>query len=72
MGWVPDWLVDDIHALRAQDADIEVLVERDNPDTPAHLRLLCRLSGQAATLLISSVFGVSVRWRTSRDRSAVA
>lgn len=47
VGWVPDWLVDDVHALRARDADIEVVVERGNPDAPAHLQLPCRISAQA-------------------------
>ncbi|MGI8627771.1 MAG: HIRAN domain-containing protein [Geodermatophilaceae bacterium] len=45
--WVPDWLVEDIHVLRAQDPDLEVVVERCNPDAPAHLQLLCRISAQA-------------------------
>ncbi|MEJ7772813.1 MAG: HIRAN domain-containing protein [Geodermatophilaceae bacterium] len=47
VGWVPDWLVDDVHTLRARDPELEVVVERCNPDAPAHLRLLCRISAQA-------------------------
>ncbi len=47
VGWVPDWLVDDVHALRARDPAPEVVVERGNPDAPTHLRLLCRISARA-------------------------
>lgn len=27
IGWVPDWLVDDIHLLRTRDPDLDVVVE---------------------------------------------
>lgn len=47
VGWVPDWLVEDVHILRARDPSLEVRVERCNPDAPAHLRLLCRISARA-------------------------
>lgn len=42
LGWVPDWLVSDVHAMR-QRADVHVFVEQVNPDAPPHLAVLCRL-----------------------------
>jgi len=43
VGWVPDYLVDQVHHYRSR-GPVRVFVERANgPDVPAHLRLLCRL-----------------------------
>lgn len=43
VGWVPDYLVDQIHHYLGQ-RTVRVFVERANgPEVPAHLRLLCRL-----------------------------
>lgn len=43
VGWVPDYLVDQVHHYRDHGA-VRVFVERANgPDVPPHLRLLCRL-----------------------------
>lgn len=46
VGWVPDWLVDDVHDLRAAGSDLDLVVEQANPDAPDHLKLLCRLTAQ--------------------------
>jgi transcriptional regulator with XRE-family HTH domain len=44
VGWMPDYLVDEIHKARAGGATIDVGVDQANgPGTPWHLRLLCRL-----------------------------
>ena len=43
VGWVPDWLVAELRALREQGQDLRCFVEQVNPDAPAHLRLLVRL-----------------------------
>jgi len=44
IGYVPNTLVEDVHALRAGGSEITVVVQRVNSDpTPSQLRLLCRL-----------------------------
>ena len=43
VGYVPDWLVEDLHSLRALATDFRVRVERVNPDAPSNLQLLCRI-----------------------------
>lgn len=44
VGWVPSYLLDEVHKFRDGRDPVRVFVERANgPDTPAHLRLLCRL-----------------------------
>ncbi len=43
VGYVPDWLVDDVHGLRNQASSLVLTAERVNTDAPPHLRLLCRL-----------------------------
>lgn len=49
VGWVPDWLVEDVH--RFLDAGtVSVIVERVNLDAPSHLRLLCRLRASSQRL----------------------
>lgn len=42
LGWVPDWLVDDIHRLRAL-GEVRIFVDQVNREAPARLRVLCRL-----------------------------
>ncbi len=45
VGWVPDHLVDEVHAHLEARRDISFDVERSNgPSAPWHLRLLCRMS----------------------------
>lgn len=47
LGWIPDWLVNDVHRLRGA-GTVRVTVEQVNPDAPARLRLLCRLEATLA------------------------
>ena len=45
VGWVPDYLLDEIHGYIDSSQPVSVAVVRANgPDTPPHLRLLCRLT----------------------------
>lgn len=46
VGWVPDWLVDELRALDGQGHRLRCFVEQVNPDAPAHLRLLVRLESE--------------------------
>ena len=49
VGWVPDYLVEEIHKLRDSGDDFDIAVEHANgPDIPWHLRLLCRLETNAS------------------------
>jgi hypothetical protein len=48
VGFVPDWLVEDVHTLRAESMDFLVVADRINVDAPSHLRLLCRLEAVVA------------------------
>jgi transcriptional regulator with XRE-family HTH domain len=56
IGWVPDYLVDEIHMYLKSNRKLSFAVDRANgPDAPWHLRLLCRLtvtppSSDAATI----------------------
>jgi hypothetical protein len=44
VGWLPDYLVEEVHAYLATGRSVEVAVERANgPDVPSHVRLQCRL-----------------------------
>jgi hypothetical protein len=44
VGYVPDWMLDVVHRLVEADPAYELVAERTSgPDTPSHLRLLCRL-----------------------------
>lgn len=44
LGWLPDYLVDEVHGYLATGRRVEVVVERANgPQTPSHVRLQCRL-----------------------------
>lgn len=43
VGHVPDWLLDDVHPVRAAATSFDAIAERVNPDAPAHLRLVCRI-----------------------------
>jgi transcriptional regulator with XRE-family HTH domain len=45
VGWVPDYLVEEIHAYLGSKREVTLTVERANgPETPWHVRLLCRLT----------------------------
>jgi len=46
VGFVPDWLVEDVHDLRECTDEFVVIAERVNIDAPAHLRLLCRIEAR--------------------------
>lgn len=48
VGYIPDWLVEDVHRLRDQAPSLVLTAERVNPDAPPHLRLLCRLEAGIA------------------------
>jgi hypothetical protein len=43
VGYVPDWLVEDVHRLRDDASEFLVFAERVNPDASSHLKLLCRI-----------------------------
>lgn len=43
LGYVPDWLVEDVHALRERSLEFTVTAERVSPEAPWHLQLLCRI-----------------------------
>ena len=44
VGWVPDYLLDEVHKIRQSGNEVVVTVEQANgPETPWHLRLLCEL-----------------------------
>lgn len=44
VGWVPNYLLDELHKAREEGDQVLVTVEKANsPDAPAHLRLLCRM-----------------------------
>lgn len=48
VGFVPNTLVEDVHALRARGSEIQVFTEQVNPHpAPVQLRLLCRLEAEA-------------------------
>lgn len=47
VGYVPDWLLTDLKQLNLEQTSVRV--ERVNRDAPAHLQLLCRLSGEVLT-----------------------
>lgn len=48
VGWIPDWLLDDLHRQRSAGASVDVFVEQINRDAPPHLALLCRLEMKAS------------------------
>lgn len=43
IGYVPDWLCQDIHGLIKDGWALTAVAERVNPDAPAHVRVLCRV-----------------------------
>jgi len=43
VGYVPDWLLDDLEDLRSRASRFEVIAEQVSPDAEPHLRLLCRI-----------------------------
>lgn len=46
VGYVPDWLLEDVHDLRSKAASFSVVAERVNPLAPSHMQLLCRIEAQ--------------------------
>lgn len=47
VGYVPDWLLDVVRQLVGADPDYQLVAERaSGPETPSHLRLLCRLEAE--------------------------
>ena len=42
LGWIPDWLVNDVHELR-DCGEVKISVDRINEDAPARLQLMCKL-----------------------------
>ena len=44
VGWVPAYLLDEVHKYREEAKKLRMTVEQANgPEAPWHLRLLCRL-----------------------------
>lgn len=43
LGWIPDWLVDEIHSFKECGYVVRVNVEQVNLDSPPHLAVRCRL-----------------------------
>lgn len=49
VGWIPDYLLGEVHKQRDAGLDIDVFVEHANgPDVGWHLRLLCRMEASRA------------------------
>lgn len=48
VGWVPDWLVSEVHELLDSGYELNLVAERINPTAPVHLRLLCRLEARSS------------------------
>ena len=48
VGWVPDWLVDDVHSMRDTQLSVTVSVDQVNVEAPDHLKLLCLLEALGA------------------------
>ncbi len=44
IGYVPDWLCSDIYGLIKNNWQLSAVAERVNPDAPAHIRVLCRIT----------------------------
>lgn len=51
VGWVPDYLLSEIHRYLDSDRPVSIAVAQANgPDAPPHMRLLCRLTVAPGTL----------------------
>lgn len=46
VGYLPDWMLEDVDELRRRAVEFEVLVERVSPEMHPHLRLLCRIDAK--------------------------
>ncbi|TFD66091.1 HIRAN domain-containing protein [Cryobacterium sp. Hh38] len=46
IGWVPDWLCDEVSALRSSGWQLEAIAERVNPEAPVHVQVLCRIDAR--------------------------
>ena len=44
IGYVPDWLCADVHERIRSGWSVTAVAERVNPDAPAHVRVLCRVT----------------------------
>lgn len=44
LGWVPDWLCGELSSASSFGYQLSAEVERVNPDAPAHVRVLCRVT----------------------------
>ena len=44
LGWVPDWLCDEVTRLLDEGWSLDLVAEQVNPDAPAHTRVLCHLA----------------------------
>lgn len=47
VGWVPSWLLDEVHRFMGEGHDVRIQVERLNLDAPDHLKLLARIDAPA-------------------------
>jgi hypothetical protein len=43
VGWVPNWLLDEVHRFLDSGHNVHIVVERLNLDAPDHLKLLARI-----------------------------
>jgi len=43
IGWLPDWLCDEVDSLESSAWSLSLSVERVNPDAPPRSRILCKL-----------------------------
>ncbi|WP_353649562.1 HIRAN domain-containing protein [Nakamurella sp. A5-74] len=48
VGYVPEWLLEDLHELRGRARSLSVIAELVNLDAPSHLKLLCRVEAVLA------------------------
>ena len=48
IGWVPDWLCEELGSLAKDGWDLNAEVKQVNLDGPMHVRLLCRVTGTRA------------------------
>jgi hypothetical protein len=46
IGWIPDWLVDDVRAVHDHGGRVRVSVARVNPDAPPHLQVMCLVESE--------------------------
>jgi len=44
VGWIPSWLLDEVHSRIEEGAEIRIEVEQINIDAPDHLKLMARIT----------------------------